>query len=141
MEAATPIAGSGATLGQPLAGIPPRRLRELGEALGRERSYLRAQLRAYEEARRTLSMAQHEESGPGGAPGDVATELAQEELVATLQRSDRARLAMVEAALVRVAADTYGRCGRCGLAIGYPRLRALPWTATCRVCASRPNLP
>jgi RNA polymerase-binding transcription factor DksA len=124
---------------EPGAGLTPRQGRELGAALDQERHQLLAQIRANEEAQRTLGIAQHEEGGPGSAPGDVASDLAEEALVATLLRADRNRLALVEGALRRLAAGSYGLCAGCGEPIRYPRLRALPWTATCRACADQPR--
>ncbi len=123
------------------AGITTRQLRELAGALERESGYLQSQIRAYGDAQLTLRVAQREEGGPGSAPGDVASDLAEEELLVTLQRADRGRLLLVERAQERVTDGTYGLCQRCGLAIGYPRLRALPWAATCRACASRQERP
>jgi RNA polymerase-binding transcription factor DksA len=129
---ATPTAAAGARRG---VGLAPRQFAELSAALDQERRSLQAQISAYREAQQHLGMAQHEEGGPGNAPGDVASDLAQEELVVALERADASRLAMVERAQARVATETYGLCERCGLPIGYPRLRALPWTPLCRACA------
>lgn len=41
------------------------------------------------------------------------------------------------AALERVAGDAYGRCERCGAAIGRERLVALPSATTCVACAAQ----
>ncbi|MCA1224669.1 TraR/DksA C4-type zinc finger protein [Saccharopolyspora sp. 6M] len=49
----------------------------------------------------------------------------------------RRELAELVRAAVRVEDGTYGRCERCGAAIGDERLVALPATATCITCASR----
>jgi RNA polymerase-binding transcription factor DksA len=46
-------------------------------------------------------------------------------------------LAEVEAALARVDNGTYGRCARCGQAIGPARLEAMPAAQLCITCASR----
>lgn len=46
------------------------------------------------------------------------------------------RLAELEAASGRLAAGSYGRCGRCGGLIGDERLAALPTTQRCLSCAS-----
>lgn len=45
------------------------------------------------------------------------------------------QLTAVEAALVRVAGDTYGVCEVCGRPIAPERLDAIPWAATCVSCA------
>ena len=49
---------------------------------------------------------------------------------------DRAvqHLAQVDAALVRLADGTFGRCIRCGRDIAAARLEALPWAANCIGC-------
>jgi len=45
----------------------------------------------------------------------------------------------LEAALARIDAGTWGRCERCGGAIGRDRLRALPETRVCLPCAKLPG--
>lgn len=135
LPARSPSATRAGGSAQREAGIAPRQLTELTTALDRERRSLQAQIRAYEAAQLTLSVAQREDGGPGSAPGDVASDVAEEALVVALQRADCGRLALVERARARVATGTYGLCERCGLPIGYPRLHALPWTPTCRACA------
>jgi DnaK suppressor protein len=49
---------------------------------------------------------------------------------------DRAtqQLELVEAALARLDAGTYGACQRCGRPIAAERLGALPWAANCIEC-------
>jgi len=49
---------------------------------------------------------------------------------------DRAEqhLALVDAALARLEADTFGICLRCGRPIAPERLDALPWAAHCIEC-------
>jgi DnaK suppressor protein len=49
---------------------------------------------------------------------------------------DRAmqHLELVEAALARLDAGTYGTCQRCGRPIADERLAALPWAAHCIEC-------
>lgn len=49
---------------------------------------------------------------------------------------DRAegQLALVDEALARFDAGTFGRCVRCGNAIAPDRLEALPWAARCIDC-------
>ena len=45
------------------------------------------------------------------------------------------QLAAVDAALVRVAAGSYGICEVCRRPIAPERLEAIPWAATCVACA------
>jgi DnaK suppressor protein len=49
---------------------------------------------------------------------------------------DRAvqHLELVDAALARLDAGTFGACGRCGKPIAAERLAALPWAAYCIDC-------
>lgn len=65
-----------------------------------------------------------------------ATETENDEVLENLDESSRAEVAQVRAALRRVDAGTYGRCARCGEAIGAPRLAAMPSATTCVGCAS-----
>jgi len=44
------------------------------------------------------------------------------------------QLELVEGALARLDAGTYGTCIRCGQAIAPGRLEALPWAAMCIAC-------
>jgi DnaK suppressor protein len=74
--------------------------------------------------------ATDDEHDPEGAT--IAFERAQS---AALLDQARARLAEVGAALDRLDAGTYGRCTRCGAAIGADRLAARPAAATCIRCA------
>ena len=62
----------------------------------------------------------------------IAFERAQ---VDALVRQARDRLAEVDAALVRLAAGTYGVCERCGRPICEGRLAARPETRLCIDCA------
>ena len=56
---------------------------------------------------------------------------------AALVGQARQQLAEIDAALLRLAAGSYGRCEKCGQPIGAERLAARPATATCIGCASR----
>ena len=44
----------------------------------------------------------------------------------SLEENEERVLAAIDAALARIAADTYGRCERCGQEIEEERLEALP---------------
>jgi RNA polymerase-binding transcription factor DksA len=116
--------------------LPARLGQTLARALEREQIELQHRIAALEQAEYELSEGQGEEGRAGSAAGDVATELAQEELVISLLRGDRAQLARVEAALRRLSERRYGTCARCGTPIPFTRLQALPWTEWCRTCAS-----
>jgi len=59
-------------------------------------------------------------------------------LLEDLALRDRAthQLALVEDALARLEAGTFGTCLRCGRPIADARLEALPWAAHCIACQS-----
>ena len=75
-----------------------------------------------------------DEHDPEGAT--IAFERAQ---LAALLDQARARLADLDTALERVDAGSYGRCERCGGAIGAERLEARPAARTCISCATAPR--
>jgi DnaK suppressor protein len=58
---------------------------------------------------------------------------AQQRDLALRDRADN-QLVLVDEALARIAAGTFGACVRCGEAIGPERLEALPWAARCIDC-------
>ena len=58
---------------------------------------------------------------------------AQQRDLALRDRADQ-QLALVDAALERIDAGTFGQCLRCGQAIAPERLEALPWAPRCIDC-------
>jgi DnaK suppressor protein len=58
---------------------------------------------------------------------------AQQRDLALRDRADN-QLILVDEALARIAAGTFGACVRCGAAIQPERLEALPWAARCIDC-------
>jgi DnaK suppressor protein len=58
---------------------------------------------------------------------------AQQRDLALRDRSDQ-QLVLVDEALARLDAGTFGTCVRCGLPIAPERLEALPWAARCIEC-------
>ena len=119
--------------------LPPRRVGELTLALKAEDGRLRRTLAALERAARDLAASQADEGDFNAEPGDIAGDLAEEELDLALASAARARLAEVEAALLRVADGRYGSCDGCAEPIDPARLRALPWTPYCARCAAAPG--
>lgn len=75
-----------------------------------------------------------DEHDPEGAT--IAFELSQ---ASALMQQSSAVLAQVEAALVRIADGSYGRCVICGIPIAEGRLEARPWTPYCIAHASGTN--
>ncbi|MCS7236271.1 MAG: TraR/DksA C4-type zinc finger protein [Armatimonadota bacterium] len=66
--------------------------------------------------------------------GDVASEAFEREKGFALETSVQGMLRMVEDALRKLDAGTYGTCERCGGAIDVERLRALPFASLCIRC-------
>ncbi len=74
------------------------------------------------------------------APGssdwqDRASERQNEEVLEQLGVAERAEIANIRAALIRIKQGKYTHCGRCGGAIEPKRLQALPYTNACISCA------
>ena len=67
---------------------------------------------------------------------ELATERESDEVLEVMGLSAVSELRMIDAALVRVEAGTYGDCARCGSEIGDDRLDVLPFTPFCRDCAA-----
>ena len=72
-----------------------------------------------------------DEHDPEGAT--IAFERSQ---LGALARQARAHLQEIDAALGRLDDATFGRCERCGLAIGEARLEARPTARACISCAA-----
>lgn len=62
---------------------------------------------------------------------DLATALENDEVMEGLDDAARAGLGAIRAALERLDAGLYGRCDRCGEAIGERRLAAMPTATRC----------
>lgn len=112
---------------------------ELKRALENERNRLRQSLGWLGKAEQSLGESQAEESGAGGQQADVASDIAEQTLDATLEQVERRRLEEVEDAIQRLAEGHFGLCESCGRSIAEDRLVALPWTRLCLACASRRN--
>jgi DnaK suppressor protein len=117
--------------------LTPQVRDDLAMALARERERLRASLATLAEATRALGEAQSDVENAGGEPVSAAIDLAEQELELQLEYLEADRLAAVEAALHRLAEDTFGHCEDCGEAIGAERLGAIPWATRCIACERR----
>ena len=96
---------------------------------------------------RTALLAERERLLAGLAEGIVAPDamtygsqaaaasqvFAQQRDLALRDRSQQ-HLALVDAALVKLDAGTYGACESCGKPIAQERLEAIPWAANCIDC-------
>jgi DnaK suppressor protein len=115
-----------------------------GAFLVRQRGLLRARLAELE---RTLASLRTLEDDGGPADRSVldgpdeagrAQRLTDRYDRRSLECHARSAIAEVEQALARLDAGTYGRCASCGEPIDLERLVALPETALCAACRSRP---
>ena len=77
--------------------------------------------------------------GPGqmtyGSQAAAASHVFDQQRDLALRDHERAQLQLVEEALVRLDAGTYGACRSCGRPIAAARLEAIPWAPTCIECA------
>jgi RNA polymerase-binding protein DksA len=62
-----------------------------------------------------------------------------DEVLEHLEDSGQKELQLLQAALARIDAGTYGICTTCGKQISPSRLKALPYTMTCLRCAHKTN--
>jgi DnaK suppressor protein len=70
-----------------------------------------------------------------GSQAAAATHVFEQQRDLALRDRAIAQLVLVDAALVRLDAGTFGTCTRCGKAIAPARLEALPWAEHCIECA------
>jgi DnaK suppressor protein len=103
------------------AGLSRGDLAELRERLLAERDAIGQRLAS---RRRTLVNATH----PAADDADLASDNADQGLIARLVDRDAKLLREVESALHRMAIGTYGVCTLSGEPIGLDRLRSRPWT-------------
>jgi RNA polymerase-binding transcription factor DksA len=68
---------------------------------------------------------------------EQAVEREEEEVLEDLGAAGVQEVRMIEAALKRIAAGTYGTCVKCGEPIGEERLDVVPATPLCRDCAAQ----
>jgi len=82
-----------------------------------------------------------ESSGPAGTDDEHdpegATIAFERQHLAALVSQARRHLAQIDAAMLRLAKGSYGRCESCGQPIGAARMAARPVTTLCITCASR----
>jgi len=102
-----------------------------------DQSAVRAALQA--EAARLRAELGEPIEGPGqmtyGSQAAAASHVFAQQRDLALRDSERAQLRLVEDALERLAAGSYGTCRSCGRPIATERLEAIPWAALCIDCA------
>src|ERR1043165_5970696 len=69
-----------------------------------------------------------------GSQAAAASQVFEQQRDLALRDRSAAQLTLVDEALARLHAGTYGPCVRCGRAVGAARLEALPWAAHCIEC-------
>jgi DnaK suppressor protein len=69
-----------------------------------------------------------------GAQTAAATEVSESQRGQQLREREEQHLGLIEAALRRVDAGTFGLCQTCGKPIAPERLEALPWAPDCIDC-------
>jgi DnaK suppressor protein len=74
-----------------------------------------------------------------GSQAAAATQVFEQQRDLALRDRSSQQLELVEAALARLEAGTFGTCLRCGKAIAPARLEALPWAAYCIECQAIVN--
>ncbi len=68
---------------------------------------------------------------------DLGTENYDQEFTLGLIENEQETLQLVQSALKRIDAGTFGLCDECGEPIAKPRLQALPYTKHCIQCARK----
>ena len=94
-------------------------------SLDLERERLRADLAAGIEAPEQMTY--------GSQAAAASQVFAQQRDLALRERAEK-ELMLVETALERLDAGTFGRCQRCGREVAAARLQAIPWAAHCIDC-------
>jgi len=95
-----------------------------------------------QELRRTVS--RNVQDGRAADSEDIAQDIADKaansytkEFLFSQSSNDRALLARVEEALVRIREGSFGECINCGDEVNAKRLEAVPWTRYCIKCQEK----
>lgn len=91
---------------------------------------------AEEQARQAIGEAEGDLSHTPIHLGDVGSELAAQELSATLLENEQYLSGEILAALDRIERGTFGQCENCHRPIAHARLKVIPYTRFCMHCAS-----
>jgi RNA polymerase-binding protein DksA len=70
-------------------------------------------------------------------PADLGSRETEEVVNLSLLDREQTLLAEIDAALERLRTDTFGECEACRRPIGKVRLRAVPYTRHCAMCAGK----
>ncbi|MCX7414619.1 MAG: TraR/DksA family transcriptional regulator [Planctomycetia bacterium] len=72
---------------------------------------------------------------------DIGSDAYEQEFTLSLMASEEGTLELVEQALDRIRARTFGSCEDCGSVISKKRLEAIPFAALCIRCAEKQEQP
>jgi DnaK suppressor protein len=123
MSAATPTKGATAVL-------PAKTLEKLRKELEVDRAAVQAQI-----TRLDAEFAEESSTRPTSDDEvDTGSATSERERTMSLARHARGQLVLIESALERMDAGTYGRCTDCGEPIPAARLEARPQSALCVEC-------
>jgi RNA polymerase-binding transcription factor DksA len=68
---------------------------------------------------------------------EQATQAENDEVLDSLGNAARAEIAMVKSAIASIDKGRYGLCQVCGKEIGKERLKVIPYSSLCIICASQ----
>ena len=108
-------------------------------ALETMRARLRGDVETMADAalRKTRSEASGDLSSMPIHMADIGSDAFEQEFTLSLMASEEGTLEMVEHALERIRARTYGTCEGCGGVIAKKRLEAIPFASLCIRCAEQ----
>jgi DnaK suppressor protein len=111
---------------EPTPGAAPDSAPDPRAALQAEHARLREELAATIQAPGQMTY---------GSQAAAASHVFEQQRDLALRDRAQQQLALVDAAIARLDAGTFGRCLRCGKSIAPERLEALPWAEHCIDCA------
>jgi DnaK suppressor protein len=85
---------------------------------------------------RLASIKKDATSSHSGDSAEQAQERENDEVVDAIGNETAQSIHVIQAALERIAAGTYGACDSCGKDIGHARLEAVPEATRCVSCAN-----
>ena len=117
--------------------MKPTDVREFKTALEALRARLRGDVETMADAalRKTRSEASGDLSSMPIHMADIGSDAFEQEFTLSLMASEEGTLEMIEHALERIRARTYGSCEDCGGVIAKKRLEAIPFASLCIRCA------
>ena len=110
--------------------LTPEEIEELRHELSRQLAKLERSMKMTDEAMNPVTLDQT-------AVGRLSRmdSLQNQSLTRNLQERERAKLALIQAAFLRLEEGTYGVCVACGGEIPFQRLFVFPEGATCSSCS------